>query len=60
MLVRSGTNGEDLVKLDKGLKLYSGDKLMVRIVLNSDRNLAYVHLKDQRAAGIEPTSTLFT
>ena len=31
-----------------------GDVLVVRLVLRTDRNLEYVHLKDQRAAGLEP------
>ncbi|QNE40522.1 hypothetical protein F1C16_13600 [Hymenobacter sp. NBH84] len=30
-----------------------GDVLVVRLVLRSDRDLEYVHLKDQRAAGLE-------
>ncbi|MBT2558065.1 hypothetical protein J7E24_09735 [Hymenobacter sp. ISL-91] len=30
-----------------------GDVLVVRLVLRADRDLEYVHLKDQRAAGLE-------
>jgi uncharacterized protein YfaS (alpha-2-macroglobulin family) len=30
-----------------------GDVLVVRLVLRTDRALEYVHLKDQRAAGLE-------
>ncbi|HEY8934887.1 MAG TPA: hypothetical protein VIM65_06680, partial [Cyclobacteriaceae bacterium] len=37
-----------------------GDLIKVRIELRSDRDLEYVHLKDMRAAGFEPVSTLST
>ncbi|MCB9034486.1 MAG: alpha-2-macroglobulin [Chitinophagales bacterium] len=35
-----------------------GDLITVRIELRTDRNLEYVHLKDLRAAGMEPTNVL--
>ena len=35
-----------------------GDELVVRIVLRTDRDMEYVHLKDYRASGTEPTSVL--
>jgi uncharacterized protein YfaS (alpha-2-macroglobulin family) len=35
-----------------------GDELVVRIVLRSDRDMEYVHLKDQRASGTEPVNVL--
>ena len=35
-----------------------GDELVVRIVLHTDRDMEYVHLKDYRASGTEPTSVL--
>jgi uncharacterized protein YfaS (alpha-2-macroglobulin family) len=31
-----------------------GDRVLVRIVLETDRDMEFVHLKDQRAAGLEP------
>jgi len=37
-----------------------GDVVKVRIELRSDRDMEYVHLKDMRAAGFEPTSTIST
>jgi uncharacterized protein YfaS (alpha-2-macroglobulin family) len=37
-----------------------GDLVTVRVELRSDRNLEYVHLKDSRASGFEPTSTIST
>ncbi len=35
-----------------------GDLVKVRIELRADRDMEYVHLKDMRAAGFEPVSTL--
>ena len=37
-----------------------GDLLKVRIELRVDRAMEYVHLKDMRAAGFEPVSTIST
>lgn len=35
-----------------------GDELVVRLELRVDRDLEYVHLKDQRGSGIEPVNVL--
>ncbi|HEV3325142.1 MAG TPA: alpha-2-macroglobulin family protein, partial [Puia sp.] len=35
-----------------------GDRVVVRIELRTDRNLEYVHLKDMRAACLEPVNVL--
>jgi hypothetical protein len=35
-----------------------GDELVVRIVLRSDRDMEFVHLKDHRGAGTEPVNVL--
>jgi uncharacterized protein YfaS (alpha-2-macroglobulin family) len=37
-------------------KLKLGDKIKVRIELRVDRDMNYVHMKDMRAAGFEPTN----
>jgi uncharacterized protein YfaS (alpha-2-macroglobulin family) len=37
-------------------KLKPGDKIKVRIELRVDRDMSYVHMKDMRAAGFEPTN----
>jgi hypothetical protein len=34
-----------------------GDQLVVRVILRSDRDMEYVHMKDMRAACLEPVST---
>lgn len=55
------------VKTDRGLKLEEitvstvlepGDRIISRIILNSDRPMEYVHLKDMRASGLEPENVL--
>ncbi len=50
---------------DKGQVLYPvqgplavGDELVVRIELRVDRDMEYVHLKDQRGSGTEPVDVL--
>ena len=35
-----------------------GDELVVRIELRVDRDMEYVHLKDYRGSGVEPTNVL--
>lgn len=35
-----------------------GDELVVRLELRTDRDMEYVHLKDQRGSGTEPVSVL--
>ncbi|GGG31232.1 alpha-2-macroglobulin family protein [Hymenobacter glacieicola] len=45
--------GPVLEPLTAATPLRVGDVLVVRLVLRSDRALEYVHLKDQRAAGLE-------
>lgn len=35
-----------------------GDELVVRIELRVDRDMEYIHLKDQRASGVEPVNVL--
>jgi hypothetical protein len=35
-----------------------GDELVVRIELRTDRDMEYVHLKDQRGSGTEPVNVL--
>ncbi len=51
-------SGPQLEQLTATTPLRVGDALVVRLVLRTDRELEYVHLKDQRAAGLEPISQL--
>ena len=48
--------GVELVEVLQDSPLKPGDKLAVRLTITSDRSLEYVHLKDMRAACLEPIS----
>jgi hypothetical protein len=48
--------GQVLEPMTGALKV--GDELVVRIELRVDRDMEYVHLKDQRGSGTEPVSVL--
>lgn len=53
-----GETGPALKELSGDDPLTVGDLLVVRIELKVDRALEYVHLKDQRGAGLEPLDVL--
>jgi len=38
--------------------IHVGDELVVRIELRTDRDMEFVHLKDYRGSGTEPTNVL--
>ncbi len=40
--------------------LQVGDELVTRIELRTDRDMEYIHLKDQRGSGVEPVEVLST
>ena len=48
--------GPSLVAINDGDELKVGDKVKVRIELKVDRDMEYVHMKDIRAACMEPTN----
>lgn len=50
--------GETLTEITKETKLKVGDLVTVRIELRSDRNMEFIHMKDMRAAGLEPTNVI--
>lgn len=52
---------------DKGIQLFEithttpikvGDLVTVRVIVRTDRDMQYIHLKDMRAAGFEPVNVL--
>lgn len=51
-------SGTRLVRITEENPLGVGDKVVVRLTLRSDRDLEFVHLKDMRAAALEPASQL--
>ncbi len=53
-----GGRGPQLEAVTADNPLEPGDKLVVRIELRVDRDMEYVHLKDMRASGLEPTNVL--
>jgi hypothetical protein len=48
--------GQVLEPIKGGVKV--GDELVVRVELRVDRDMEYVHLKDQRGSGTEPVNVL--
>lgn len=51
-------NGEELQKISAETPLKVGDKVTVRMILNTDRAMEFIHIKDMRAAGFEPVDAL--
>ncbi len=51
-------NGEELQKISSGTPLKVGDKVTVRMILNTDRTMEFIHIRDMRAAGFEPVDVL--
>jgi len=51
-------NGEELQKISSETPLKVGDKVTVRMILNTDRQMEFIHIKDMRAAGFEPLQVI--
>jgi len=58
MLLEDTENGPVMKPLGENTSLSVGDRVRVRIVLETDRHMEYVHLKDMRAASFEPRKQL--
>ena len=58
MLHEQSDAGAQLIELKDARPLKAGDKLTIRIVMRTDRYVDYVHLKDLRAAGLEPVEAI--
>lgn len=58
LIEQHSDKGKVLVPVDANNPLRVGDRLIIRLTINSDRDLEYVHLKDSRAAGMEPINVL--
>ncbi len=56
--VISTAQGDKLDEITPNTALKPGDKLIVRIELRIDREMEYVHMKDMRASGFEPTNVI--
>ncbi len=55
-LQKNTASGPVIEPITPATKLKLGDKIKVRIELRVDRDMSYVHMKDMRAAGFEPTN----
>lgn len=55
---RYSAEGEILNRIDKNTILATGEIVVVKLTINSDRDFDFVHLKDMRAAGLEPFNDL--
>jgi uncharacterized protein YfaS (alpha-2-macroglobulin family) len=55
---RSYTKAGPVIEPVNGEGLRVGDEVVVRVVLRTDRDLEYVHLKDHRGSGTEPVNVL--
>ena len=59
MFVKNNSaKGPVISPVDSTTKLRPGDMLTVRMELRVDRDMEYVHIKDMRASGLEPTSAI--
>ncbi len=56
--VENTPSGEKLKEINETYKLQTGDRVRVRIEIQTDRLMEYVHLKDMRASGFEPTQVI--
>lgn len=53
----SGRDGKDVLYPIRAEMLQPGDEIVVRLVIEADRDFEFVHVKDLRASGCEPTGT---
>ncbi len=54
----NGDKGLIMKPIDEKTPLSTGDKIKVRIELRVDRDMEFVHMKDMRASGFEPTNVV--
>lgn len=57
-LKKNTGEGPVLIALKDGDKVSPGDKLVSRMEIRTDRDMEFVHLKDMRAASLEPENQL--
>jgi uncharacterized protein YfaS (alpha-2-macroglobulin family) len=50
--------GNELIEISDTTALKLGDKVVVRLIVKSDREMEYIHLKDMRPSGLEPVDVL--
>ncbi len=57
-LKSNAATGKELSEITAKTKLKLGDLITVRIELRCDRQMEFIHMKDTRAAGLEPVNVL--
>lgn len=55
---KNTATGKVLLPVNDGDEFHVGDKVVMQIILKSDRDMEYLHLRDMRAASMEPTNVL--
>lgn len=55
---RNSNTGKILEPVNENAVLKPGDKVVIRLLLKSDREMEYLHLKDTRASAMEPVNVL--
>ncbi|QXU40585.1 alpha-2-macroglobulin [Pedobacter sp. D749] len=55
---KASNKGDVLTPLTTSNVLLPGDLLKVRIEINCDRDMEYIHLKDMRSSGFEPVNVI--
>lgn len=57
--IKETVNGKDIVSpLDSNYFLKPGDHVIVRLYVNSEKDIDYVHIEDNRGSGFEPVDLL--
>jgi hypothetical protein len=54
----TGANGKQLVAVKATDMLQVGDKLVSRLIISADRDMDYIHLREMRAAGVQPDQNI--
>jgi len=58
MIEEASPAGPVLRELKAGEQLRIGDKVVIRLIVSTDRDLEFIHLKDMRGACLEPANVL--
>ncbi|MGE5431710.1 MAG: hypothetical protein ACM3QX_11585, partial [Syntrophomonadaceae bacterium] len=52
------TDNNKLIPVTEAIQMKAGDELKVRLIIRTDRDMEFVHIKDMRASGLEPVNVL--
>ncbi|MBI9034713.1 MAG: hypothetical protein JEZ03_09615 [Bacteroidales bacterium] len=58
LFVERSSDSGPIIKPVKEEEIRIGDKMIIRVIIRTDRDMEYVHLQDMRASGLEPMETL--